>query len=261
MATVLVAAAGVGLVILAKGIWQGGLGPSPVHVPPGFSVASEQVVTDHLGGRLYRRIAVDRPGRPPVTFLLIEQKTADDPPTFYVMESKASYEEFARFAAAEPSEVHGQWPEDAERAKQPALGMTRAEAGALARWLGGVLPTARQWDKAAGFFDRQGREGPAKGPNVAVGLRGKGPRPLGDAIDDVSPLGVHETGGNGYEFTRDTVEESGTRRPLAVLRGQRHTAERPLRYEDLDRQQRLPLTQFAEAASPFTGFRAVLEPE
>src|SRR5262249_54551043 len=131
-----------------------------------------------------------------------------------------------------------------------------------ARWLGGALPTARQWDKAAGFYDRRDHDGPArKGTKVAVGLRGKGPLPLGDSSDDVSPLGVRGVAGNGYEFTSDRIEEEGTRRKLVVLRGQRYTASQPLRYADLDQQQQTPLTQFVEAASPFTGFRVVIEPE
>jgi serine/threonine protein kinase len=260
---VIVAAAGVGSVVLYKWWWTGGPEPQQVRVPPGFKAASEEVVADHAGRKFYRQIVVDHPGRPPVLFVLIEQKTADDLPTFYVMESKASYGEFAQFAASGPNAVHGDWPPDPARSRLPALGMTRQDAAAMAQWLGGVLPTARQWDKAAGLFDHPGRNGPARanGPDVAVGLRGKGPRPLGEASDDVSPLGVREMAGNGYEFTRDTIEEDGTRRPLAVLRGQKYTAERPLLYADLDQQQRLPLTQFPDAALALTGFRAVLELE
>src|SRR5690348_5171220 len=101
--------------------------------------------------------------------------------------------------------------------------MTLAEAEALARWLGGTLPTARQWDQAAGLYNRQGRDGPAAGPKVAVGLRGKGPWPLGTASDDLSPRGVREMAGNGYELTRDQIEEEGSRRKLVVLRGQRYS--------------------------------------
>jgi hypothetical protein len=131
----------------------------------------------------------------------------------------------------------------------------------MTKWLGGSLPTARQWDKAAGFHGRQGRDGPAKGSNVAIGLRGQGPLPLGASEDDVSPRGVREMAGNGYELMRDQIPEEGTEKPLVVLRGQRHTASRPLRYKDLEQQQQMPLTQRIESASPFTGFRIVIEPE
>jgi serine/threonine protein kinase len=229
-------------------------------VPSGFKAASEDV-SDHPRRKLYRKIVVAQPDRPPVPFVLIERKTEDDPPTFYLMESKVSYEQFAQFAKAEPNAVRGDWSANAAKEKQPALGVTVAEAAAMARWLGGKLPTARQWDKAAGFYDPQGRDGPAKGLNVAVALRGKGPRPLGESKDDVSPLEVREMAGNGYELTRDTIEEEGTRRKLVVLRGQKYTAARPLWYEDLKEQQQLPLTQFVEAASPLTGFRVVIELE
>jgi serine/threonine protein kinase len=260
--TLLVAAAGVGLAALAKRFQQNN---PPVteepRLPPGFRSASEAIGTDHAGRKFYRTIVVDRSDRPPVTFVLIEQKTANDLPTFYVMESKVSYEQFARFAKAEPNAVRGIWPLDAARAPLPALGVTLAEAEALARWLGGALPATGQWDKAAGLHDRQGREGPARGPKVAVGLRGKGPLPLGASADDVSPLDVREMAGNGYELTRDQIEEDGTRLKLVVLRGQRYTASHPLRYADLEQQQQTPLTQIMEAASPFTGFRVVFEPE
>src|SRR5262249_44742568 len=100
LTAVLTAAAGVGLVVLVEWLGQGGPGPHPAQVPLGFKAGSEEVATDFAGRKFYRKLVVDRPGRPPVPFVLIEQKTADDVPTFYVMESKTSYEEFARFAAA-----------------------------------------------------------------------------------------------------------------------------------------------------------------
>jgi serine/threonine protein kinase len=259
--TLLVATAGGGVAWMVKRFWSDNppitKGPG---IPAGFKAASEEVGTDHLGRGFQRKIILERPGRPAVAFVLIEQKTADDLPTFYVMESKVSYEQFALFAKAEPNAVSGNWPPNAAKAALPALGVTLAEAEAMARWLGGALPTARQWDKAAGFHDRQGREGPAKGLKVAFNLRGKGPLSLGETGDDVSPLSVREMAGNGYELTRDQIEEDRTRRKLVVLRGQNYTASHPLRYADLEQQQQMPLTQFVEVTSRFTGFRVVIEP-
>ncbi len=257
--TLLVAAAGVSVVAVAKKFWQEAPIVEKPSLPAGFKAASEEIDADYAGRKYYRRIVLDRSDRPAATFVLIKQNSAQDLPTFYLMEAKVSYEQFAQFARAQPQAVRGDWPTNAAKATLPALGITLAEAEALARWLGGALPTARQWDKAAGFQDRQGRDGPARGPKVAVGLRGQGTLPLGEASDDLSPLGVREMAGNGYELTRDQIEEQGTRRKLVVLRGQRYTAPHPLRYADLEEQQQTPLTQFPEAASPFTGFRVVLE--
>jgi hypothetical protein len=259
--TLLVVTMAVGAALLIKLLWNDNVPEPGPHLPSGFKAAAEEVVPDHAQKKYYRKITLALSDRPALTFVLIQQKTADDLPTYYIQESKVSYEQFGQFARANPQAVRGEWASNAARALLPALGMTLAEATALAQWVGGKLPTTRQWDKAAGLYDRQGRDGPAKGPRVAVGLRGHGPRPLSEASDDISPLGVRELAGNGYEFTRDLLEEEGTGRKLVILRGQKHTAARPLRFEDLERQRQQPLPQLAEAASPLTGFRIVVEPE
>jgi formylglycine-generating enzyme required for sulfatase activity len=138
--------------------------------------------------------------------------------------------------------------------------VTWAEAERCAAWLGGKLPTPGQLDLAAGCERRDGREGPARGPRVAVNRRAEGPRPVDDpASDDVSPCGVRDLAGNGREWTRDFLWAGGEK--LAVLRGWSFTAPRPLRFADLDlfaREDRTP-TQYPTHASPTTGFRVVIE--
>jgi serine/threonine protein kinase len=229
-------------------------------VPRGFTSASTDVVTDRAQRRFARVIALDR-AETPVRFVCVPQQRPSDPPTFYLGETKVTNEVFARFAAAELA-GSAAWPSDLK----PATGMTDRQAYKCAVWLGGQLPTAKQWDKAAGFWDRDGRDGPAKGPNVAVGRRGQGPRPVTDVGDDVSVFDVQGMAGNGTEFTSDCIDDGfATRaRPgdvLVILRGQRCEAPRPLTFADLEEQQQdeNAQRQFADAGSPFTGFRVAVE--
>ncbi len=226
--------------------------PPPV-VPGGFKAASEEIVEDVQNRRFFKAIAADQSGRPPVTFLLIPQQRAADPPTFYLQETKVSIHVFGAF--------QGKKPQVAPAGPLPALGITAEQAAACAKWLGGQLPTARQWDKAAGFWDRDGRDGPARGVRVAVGRRRKGPLPVdAPGEDDVSVFGVRGMAGNGTELTRDVVERPGVEK-LVVLRGQRLEAKRPLSFADLEEQQREEdaQVQYYRVANPDTGFRVAVE--
>ena len=91
----------------------------------------------------------------------------DDPPPFYVMRTKASNDLVAalRVAAGGPP-----WRFDAGKGSLPTLGLTAAEARALAEEL--ARPVCRRSVSGTGrpdFFNRQGRDGPTPGPHVAVG--------------------------------------------------------------------------------------------
>jgi serine/threonine protein kinase len=240
--------------------WRLVIRPAP-WLPSGYKpVQADDVVEDAAGREFYRRLVTDRPNGPPTTFVLVWRAKADpaDPPTFYLMENKVSNGLFTALVLGGKS---GQ-PD------LPALGKTVTQARGLARSLGGLLPTKAQWDKAAGLRKRDGRDGPARGPDVAVGLRGQGPRPVGTAADDVSPYNVRDLAGNGYEFTRDLIGGGTVPRPdapanaLVILRGKSFTAPAPLRYAELEEQQdeKNALTQHYAKGSPFTGFRVVLEP-
>jgi hypothetical protein len=225
---------------------------APPFVPKGFKAATEEIETDVQKRRFYKAIVTEREGCPPLKFLLIPQKRAADPPTFYIMETKVSA---AVFAAS----VGKQRPAGAA-GRLPALGMPADEAAACARWLGGLLPTTRQWDKAAGFWDRMGRTGPARGnEHVAVGK--KTPRPVDDCgADDVSVFDVLGMAGNGTELTRDVLEGEGGEK-LVILRGQRFQASQPLSFADIEEQQneKDAQVQYSQKGSRFTGFRVVLE--
>src|SRR5262249_42063626 len=135
------------------------------------------------------------------------------------------------------------------------------------------LPTVHQWDRAAGYSPRKGKgpfREPPEGtplPRVAVNRIKDGPMSAGAAEDDISPFGIRDLAGNGREFTRNLVGDPGRTVPLAnatadervILRGRLYTLARPLWYTDLDEQQEQPQMQSYRAASPYTGFRVVLE--
>src|SRR5262249_10155316 len=144
-------------------------------------------------------------------------------------------------------------------------------------WLGGKLPTTRQWDKAAGLYDDPH---PSRGPfrdgwdekdpaQIAVGQR-KAPLEVGQASHDVSTYGVRDLAGNGREWARDTDERDQqvpvadpAPRLLVFLRGCSFHARQPLRFLDLkevpDSAAYRPNPK--ESETPDIGFRVVIEIE
>jgi hypothetical protein len=224
---------------------------------------------DRRGTPYYPRL-VRRAGGQDVVLILIRPEGDKDPP-YYLMENKVWNGVFREFARQHPDAVRkSAWEKGGRAGREdvgsrqddlPALRVTREEAQRCAAWLGGRLPTARQLDQAAGPGQRDGRPGPSRGPRVAVGRRGAGPRVVTDPDnDDVSPFGIRDLAGNGREWTRDVLKAGGEE--LALLRGRSYTAARPLHYADLDDQQKRPElrpTQYPDHASPYTGFRVVLE--
>jgi formylglycine-generating enzyme required for sulfatase activity len=205
------------------------------------------------GREFYKEVVVTKPGAPPVTFVLIPQKAAADPPTYYIMKYKVSND----LMAAWYKEMRPGTPWQAPANRLPAMGTTWDEADLMARWLGGLLPTPAQWDRAAALDRRPAPH------DAAVNRREKGPRPVDEyGHDDVSPLGVCDMLGNGTEWTRAKLTEAP--HPLLILRGQRWTAPEPLTLEALKEQNDKPndyaQVQYGDHGSPFTGFRVVLEP-
>jgi len=131
----------------------------------------------------------------------------------------------------------------------PVLRVDVQEASRCAEWLGGLLPSVEQWDKAAGRFEKNPRKGPFredyKPGEIAVGRGELGPMPVGAATADVSVFGVRDMSGNGWEWTRSllrTGERSefiGDRdrvpQDAAVpLRGRDFSHEEPLDFASLD---------------------------
>ncbi len=155
-----------------------------------------------------------------VPFLLIQRRKRNDPPAFYIMETKVWNELFAvfrsstsggsrRLSGRRAQKPDGEWlGVEGEAARYPVFNVRLAEAVRFATWLGGKLPSAEEWDKAAGFNDR-----PSRGHwsllqhrvgcnDIAVDRENEGPVPVGSSKDDVSVFGVRDVAGNGWEFTR-----------------------------------------------------------
>lgn len=168
----------------------------------------------------------------------------------------------------------------------PALRVEMEDAYRCAKWLGGVLPSVEQWDRAAGKHEKDAGAGPFRQPwdpseldAMAVGRRDKGPLPVGKASKDKSFLGCNDMAGNGLEWTRTLLDDFENLKydgdpskvrftATVVLRGQRYSAPEPLRFEDLGEAgtllmpfheaRRLSDSGVGKSLLPEIGFRVVL---
>jgi len=191
-----------------------------VALPPGFRPAAGAGVVDISGRPLYDRIVRDLPAKTEVQFVLVRPTQANDPPPFYIMRDKVSNHVYGLFAKARPNEAGDLWKLGGVASDSPnpvALGVAAFpnypvvrvsvdEARRCAAWLGGSLPTARQWDKAAGRFDDAA--GPFAGDgNLSDHACGVGQGELLPANRSpiaTSLFGCRDMAGNGYEWTRST---------------------------------------------------------
>lgn len=168
-----------------------------------------------------------------------------------------------------------------KRGDLPVFRVSMQEAMMCCEWFGGTLPSSDQWDKAAGFFDRQNRKGPYKEEpqtpdEVAVNRQQLGPLPVGKAVYDESVFGCRDMAGNGVEYTRSLLNDAKTeyasstqevsRESHVKIRGRSYTRKdlRPLTFNDMETR---PLTfHFWDCDREPTmdahliGFRVVLEP-
>jgi serine/threonine protein kinase len=214
----------------------------------------------------YRRLVRHLDQATTVTFVLVLKSNDGDPETFYIMEDKVSVDLFSRYAKENPKTPPHEWTLDAAP-NLPALHVWVQDAARCAAWLGGKLPTAREWDKAFGRFDRKGRTGPFPGnwtdsTRLDIAVHRKEPRPVGEAKDDVSFAGCHDMAGNGLEWTstlRDRTRrlEAGDLPSGAYVevRGRPWTAEAPLLFDDLE----APDVKASNETDAYMGFRVVLE--
>jgi serine/threonine protein kinase len=261
-------------VLLAGVIWWLLKGPKaggPLLVPDGFRAAegSERVALD---GRDYASCLIAEKAGDGVRFRLLTPRDGEkeNPAPFYLMEDKVTNGLYRAFAAERPEQAGASWRKGGRRGGEdagsgddalPALRMTRPQAEAFARWLGGRLPGCAEFDRAAAWRDgRKPAEGPFRSGRLAVGRRDKGPSAVGgpdDEADVCTETNIRGLAGNGAEWTRDDIGE------LAALRGRSYTAPGPLRYGLLAEyrrpERRLTPTQRPGYASAYTGFRVAVD--
>lgn len=209
-----------------------------------------------------------------IPFRLIHSnpKNPNDPRTFYIMKNKVSnalFESVLGKRNTDDCEVGF-----ATGPAHPVFCVTAAEAHAFAQKLNGQLPSPRQWDKAAGEFDRApDSNGPflnswtADQPDgIAVNRVDLGPLPIGQATADKSRFQVNDMAGNGIEWT-SAVHWNGENHLLSqvigeltdqdlasvVVRGKSYLASKPYEFDD---EKELPPQFFIR--DPETTFRVVL---
>jgi serine/threonine protein kinase len=226
--------------------------PPEVIVPAGFVAIGDQ--KQKIGDKEYAaRISPSRAASE-FAFRLLVRPVG---PPFYLAENKVTNGLFKAFRQDNPG---GETKCQDDDPLLPAMNVTFAEAKACAAWLQGLLPTPEQLDYAAGWHRREGRAGAfERWPSDTIGVKISRPLPVNRQTDDVSPLGIRDLSGNGREWTRKEIRIAGE--PFAVLRGRMFTLSTPLTYAQLEeeRDDRNAQTQRPTVASPYTGFRVVVE--
>jgi hypothetical protein len=269
--------------------------PGSPPLPPNFEAEGEETLT--VQGKEYYKKIVTFPGKERkerVVFVLIDQERDTDPATFYMMENKVWVGLFRQFAAevkARKIISSDKWEKGLkvgklllnENDRMPIMGVVALDAHRFAQWLGGHLPTVRQWDKATGLYEGANRgKGPFQEPwelgEIAVGRDGLDGRDLGpvevDGADkDVSLYGCRHMAGNGKEWTSDLTFDAQNRMLTEIaknpqqmkefklfLRGQSWAAPGPLLFKDMqDNEGKILEDQACELPDPHIGFRVVIE--
>ncbi|MEZ6134716.1 MAG: protein kinase [Pirellulaceae bacterium] len=223
-------------------------------------VGSERIEVE--GRILYKLIDVALPSAPEdrIRFVLVPRNATSDPSTFYMMQQEVNNRWFTAFAQANPASLSddSQWRKgalagtellgvDGAAVEFPVVFVTAEEAHAFATWIGGLLPTIEQWDKAAGSKEPDRRAGPYvnDGKQICVARFDVGPVACGTSADDLSPFGVRDMAGSVTELTRNILESTnlGAEKltvPLVdhvptdrvILRGQSYHDPEPWMFDD-----------------------------
>lgn len=241
----------------------------------GNFAAASQTAPVKLDGRwLHERISARLPDGKSLDFVLVKVAPNPDLRSFYIMETELPNFAFSQFVASRTEvvdEASANWVEGAlagdkmlgiegEMANLPVVSVSHKMAEECAQWLGGVLPSASQWDAAAGL----GRaDWPFKGPfrsdkvsdeayaaNTVVRVE-QGPAPVGTTIEDQSIFGVKDLAGNLEEWTRDFTD-LGTKLQC-IVRGNSYDEQSRWRFNDP------PKSAPRNEARPSTGFRIVIQ--
>jgi serine/threonine protein kinase len=258
----------------------------PTPLLPSGAAPDEGAQAVEVGGNwYYDRIVHVMPDGTRVPFILIAATPGDELKSFYIMENKVANRLFEQFAAQRPKALEkSEWRQGTAFGGQqqgrlnddwPVFMVTVAEAHAFALWMGGKLPSAKQWDKAAGLNLETGLVGPFRMPwnadskeEIAINRTDEGPLPVGTASKDISPTGCKDMAGNGFELTRTLMRPASGYLPreypdikdgdMLLLRGQSFDNKEPLSFEMLtDPQHDQP--QAADEPKFDVSFRVVIE--
>ena len=149
------------------------------------------------------------------------------------------------------------------------VGVTVEEAHAFANWIGGLLPSGEEWDKAAGAYERPRQAGPYKsdGTNLCIDRVSQGPVRSMTSLDDISPFGVYDLAGNATELTRSLLSPANPQLaiPLTerigneriILRGNSYHDPVPWTFDQAD--DGSPPSLEYDKSKPNIGFRVVIE--
>jgi formylglycine-generating enzyme required for sulfatase activity len=263
-----------------------------VPLPKGYKTVVGARSLDWDGKKVCTEIEYEVSPNLKIPFVFIPKKTEKDPRPFYIMKNKVSNELFAAFMnSGSPQSValkemkkakkpevnlaNWQWPTGKDQGQLPALRLTVTQAYYFAQWLEGNLPSAKQWDKAAGLNEKPRRQGPFQGNwdpknknQIAVNRLEEGPMKVGTAHQDISPFDCTDMSGNGYEWTR-TIHMSDREVPLSnpvdervKMRGMNYTSPEPLMFKQVINDSTLTwryLLSEDEGGAENIGFRVVLE--
>jgi formylglycine-generating enzyme required for sulfatase activity len=253
-------------------------------LPPKCEAAAGAEIVTLEGKKYYSKIVYKLDDGTEIPLLLIDNRRASDPPTFYMMENKVSVQQFKEFASVHPPS-DSRWREGALAAgtKQgidnenlPVMNVSVIDSLNFARWMGGKLPSTEQWNKAAGLYEPDRDDGPYQPPwdkgdktQIAVNRGKEGPLEVGTATKDISPFHCRDMAGNGREWTRDVTGSLRNKQVTpdyvpdefdgVVLRGRSYIQPTPLQYADLEKARSTEAQNYKEV-SPQTGFRVVIEP-
>jgi len=191
--------------------------------------------------------------------------------SFFVDQHEVTNDQFARFLDAAGAEAlgllrkdvpglvrgaDGRWTAAPGLGRHPVTAATGAGALAYAAWVGGRLPTADEWEKAAGGPGGRTYPWGEEAPDATRANFGRpsarGLAPVGSYATGASAYGALDMAGNAYERVMTRVP-SGERLPV-MLKGGSWLSPHPLNLRVMDM-----CMQPMQAAERSVGFRCVMD--
>jgi serine/threonine protein kinase len=237
----------------------------------------QTTVVEVYGKRRYSRIVHPLPNAEPLVFLLMPHTPSQNLPAFYILRDKVTFEQFDavlkdprmdqllqrhEVKSGDWSTLKRKWENpnwyNPSQARHPVVGVTPTEAHCFAVFVGGLLPTGKQWDKAGGRWDdaKFACDEPAWQPRTKF-------EDVGVCKADESLFHCRDMCGNGYEWLRDVFPEGKSRyvplkEPVPEERVERRSGP-PEQDSEAFGFPPAALSLNYDAAPDNTGFRVVIE--